>query len=188
MGTPGFTAQRCTEGVYGDWSHHFMIADNSNRVTPQIGGTVYHMCCPSGDCDSTFCPNNNGAHVTCTNGKANTSCNNPLPSCFLSTACVSALSLPDDCDELATLRWFRDTHLMTRAEGRDLVSEYYRIAPTLCKLISQRQDAEDIYRRLFSDLVQKTVWLIKEAHYELACAHYRHMTYALRRELVCQSA
>lgn len=56
--------------------------------------------------------------------------------CFLTSACVEYLGLPDDCKELTTLRTIRDKVLKATGEGRGLVDEYYRIAPALVEKIN----------------------------------------------------
>ena len=53
------------------------LSDELGRATAEqfgFGLHCYEMCCPSGDCDSTCCVNE-GAHVDCPDGHANTSCN-----------------------------------------------------------------------------------------------------------------
>jgi len=51
--------------------------------------------------------------------------------CFLTTACALARDLPDDCEELTTLRGFRDGALMRRPEGPALVEQYDVVAPRI---------------------------------------------------------
>ena len=38
--------------------------------------------------------------------------------CFLTSACVEAMNLPDDCEELMILRKFRDTWLVKQPGGQ----------------------------------------------------------------------
>src|SRR5262249_51645401 len=49
--------------------------------------------------------------------------------CYISTAAVHALGLPDDGPELNALRRFRDHVLLPTEPGRRAVAEYYEIAP-----------------------------------------------------------
>ena len=51
--------------------------------------------------------------------------------CFLTSACVEAKGLPDDCRELTVLRNFRDTYLKASADGQRDVCEYYHVAPMI---------------------------------------------------------
>ena len=45
--------------------------------------------------------------------------------CFLTSACVEAKGLADDCHELSVLRNFRENYLRTVPEGRREIAEYY---------------------------------------------------------------
>jgi hypothetical protein len=187
MPLPGFTGHYSLGPQRQLYSRRSAANWPGKGIIPQIGGTVYHMCCPSGDCDSTFCPNNDGAHVDCDprTGKANTSCNNPLPGCFLSSACIAARGLPDDCEELRRLRWFRDAHLKGTSGGIELINEYYRIAPGICRAIAQRSDSKAIYNHLYDELVQRTLLLIRELKFEVACHHYLRVTCELKEQMGC---
>lgn len=62
--------------------------------------------------------------------------------CFLTTACVEELGLPDDCMELQVLRGFRDGALRPSAGGDKLVELYYELAPiVLARLPEDRRSA-----------------------------------------------
>ena len=102
--------------------------------------------------------------------------------CFLTTACTMALSLPDDCDELVTLRRFRDSYMLTFEDGRSEVKEYYAIAPQIAKAISVRPNALAIYLRIFDEIVSPCVKLIKEGRLELARDTYRKACRVLQAE------
>jgi hypothetical protein len=171
---PGFSAQNAIREA-SNRSPFRRGRKSTNGVILQVGGSVYRMCCPSGDCDSTFCPNNDGAHVTCTNGKANTSCNNPTP-CFLTTACTAARGLADDCTELAALRKVRDSYLMHSEHGRALVADYYRLAPHLCTLITLHPKSMHMYDDLYRGLVIPSVRLAEAGNLLGACDYYEQFT------------
>lgn len=66
----------------------------------------------------------------------------PSP-CFLTTACVDALGLKDDCLELRTLRAFRDGPMRSMPNGARIAANYYEIAPALLARIpaAARADA-----------------------------------------------
>lgn len=51
--------------------------------------------------------------------------------CFISTAVCNSQNLPDDCDELVTLRSFRDNKLLNDSSVSHLVFEYYEKSPSL---------------------------------------------------------
>jgi hypothetical protein len=93
--------------------------------------------------------------------------------CFLTTACVETLGFPDNCDELTTLRQFRDSFMLSFDEGKAEVKEYYERAPKIVKAISARPDAPMIYRRIFEEIILPCVKFIKQGHLEPARATYK---------------
>jgi len=82
--------------------------------------------------------------------------------CFLTTACCQHRHLPDDCHELTTLRSFRDTYLNESEDGKNLVKEYYRIAPAIVSKIMVHPQKNEILDTIYSE-VCRIVALI-EAH------------------------
>lgn len=53
--------------------------------------------------------------------------------CFITTAMCEYYELPDDCEELETLRSFRDTYMESTPEMAAKVKEYYQVAPGYCE-------------------------------------------------------
>ena len=90
--------------------------------------------------------------------------------CFFTTAACTYKGLPDDCHELQTLRVFRDTVLMSSAEGRDLVQRYYEVAPSIVERLTDKSDLDDVWRS-----VQKCVIAISENRHKEAVEIYREM-------------
>ena len=93
--------------------------------------------------------------------------------CFLTTACIRAKNLPDDCDELQTIRYFRDGWLKKQAEGPALTEEYYTVAPKIVEAVNQSEDASAVWNRLYEELVLPCVWLIKVGKMEDALYLYK---------------
>ncbi len=58
--------------------------------------------------------------------------------CFVSTLVFNYLGKDDNCQELNTLRKFRDEYLLASSEGRVMVESYYRLAPSLMIIICLR--------------------------------------------------
>lgn len=81
--------------------------------------------------------------------------------CFLTSACTESLGLSDDCDELETLRAFRDRKKLASSEFTNLVEEYYRIAPCIVARINALPERKDIYSQLYRDMVAPCVSMIK---------------------------
>lgn len=99
--------------------------------------------------------------------------------CYLTTACVSAMNLPDDCLELNVLRNFRDRYLMPQQPGRRAVKEYYRIAQEIVQAIDEREDVQNIWQSTYRDIMY-AVSLVLSGDFERAFKHYQQMTSKLR--------
>lgn len=91
--------------------------------------------------------------------------------CFITTACVQAQGLPDDCVELETLRAFRDGHVLRLDGGEALVADYYAHAPAIVAAIDRRPDADAIYAGLYERLVARSVDLIRAGEADEAVRH-----------------
>jgi len=95
-----------------------------------------------------------------------TSSSNASGGCFLTTACCEWRGLPDDCDELTTLRNFRDSYV-----PKSKVDEYYRIAPTIVEKVRGNKEAlEFIYQT-----VKRCVTLVKAGEPVNAMSVYEGM-------------
>lgn len=77
----------------------------------------------------------------------------PGSQCFITTAVCKAANLPDDTWQLMKLRTFRDEYLLSTAEGKALVKEYYRIAPAIVELIDALPTARSIYNYLNNNFI-----------------------------------
>lgn len=99
--------------------------------------------------------------------------------CYLTTACVIAKDLPDDCAELQTLRTFRDEYLNSTEGGRQDIEQYYRCAPKLVKTLDKLPDSKQVYDRIYAELVIPCVEFIKDRKYEEAYNLYHDYTVSL---------
>lgn len=99
--------------------------------------------------------------------------------CYLTTACVKARRLPDQCMELQTLRAFRDDVLAHRPGGLMEIEQYYQMAPDIVAQINQRKDAVEIWNRVYDELVSPCVQLIQESRNEEAFQLYKTYSLAL---------
>ncbi|MBQ9030229.1 MAG: hypothetical protein IJ106_02085 [Parasporobacterium sp.] len=100
--------------------------------------------------------------------------------CYLTSACIRAAHLPDDCEELTVLRWFRDHYLKNLPGGEEDIREYYRIAPGIADAINRREDAENIWNRIYHDLILKCVSLIRDGDYQATYRMYKEYTLNLQ--------
>jgi hypothetical protein len=98
--------------------------------------------------------------------------------CFLTTACVRYFGLPDNCEQLTILRNYRDTYLGASDEGRELVEEYYRIAPVLVRKINKDSKRAGIYTYIY-DVIRRSCDFIGLNDYQGAEKAYRAMVHNL---------
>lgn len=92
--------------------------------------------------------------------------------CFITTAVTKAKGLPDDCEELQSLRNFRDSYMLATEEGKVLVKLYYAVAPSIVEAIDSRPDAASVYARLDSLFIQPALHRIGSGELEVALGIY----------------
>ncbi|ARP49999.1 MULTISPECIES: CFI-box-CTERM domain-containing protein [Caproicibacterium] len=73
--------------------------------------------------------------------------------CYITTAVCHSLRKPDNCDELQTLRRFRDSWLLHQPGGHLLVQEYYTFAPTIAEAIDASPSRAQTYRSLWEQAI-----------------------------------
>ena len=113
--------------------------------------------------------------------EVSTDTNAEAGTCFLTTACVEARNLPDDCYELTTLRNFRDTYVQDLPEGKAIIGEYYDIAPRIIEKINSSKNSLSIYENLYDRLVQKSIELIELGRKKQAFENYRNIVRELKK-------
>lgn len=86
--------------------------------------------------------------------------------CYITTACVEHEGLPDNCDELQTMRQFRDTEIEKDDAFRQLVLEYYRNAPKIVEKINDQKDKDEILDHLYQDMIRPCVAYYKSGDTE----------------------
>jgi hypothetical protein len=101
---------------------------------------------------------------------------NKKSKCFITTAACNFKKLPDDCQQLQTLRHFRDSYLIQSAEGADLVKEYYRIAPRLAKRLSVADVNEFVWPSILECLAA-----IDSGNQKVAISVYQNMVFELQQ-------
>ena len=107
--------------------------------------------------------------------------------CFLTSACVEAKGLPDDCHELSILRSFRDGYLSSLPGGREEVAEYYFIAPQIVAAIKDRANAPAIFNSIYEKLVCPCVEMIERGENENAHKLYRDSVRQLQTQYLAQN-
>ena len=100
--------------------------------------------------------------------------------CYLTSACVEAKGLPDDCEELTVLRDFRDNWMKQQPGGAEEIAEYYATAPQIVTEINKRADAREIWNALYDALVVPCVQMIQAGAMEQARKLFREMSLSLK--------
>lgn len=93
--------------------------------------------------------------------------------CYLTSACTEAKGLPDDCDELTTLRFFRDSYLKNREGGIADIHEYYEKAPAIVAAIKSCENPMPVFEAIYQELIIPCVKMIKQAQYEETYKAYK---------------
>ena len=102
--------------------------------------------------------------------------------CYLTSACVAAKGLPDNCEQLQTLRAFRDRYLASQPGGREEIDRYYALAPGIVDSINQRADAASVWNRIYGEMIAPCVEMIRAGQNEQA--HQLYKAYSLRLEIL----
>jgi len=95
--------------------------------------------------------------------------------CFITTACCELQGKPDNCEELTTLRAFRDGWLLSQSFGVHEIATYYRVAPLMLEDIRKRADGDIILMELWGDYIAPCVDLIKSDRNQEAYERYVQM-------------
>ncbi len=96
------------------------------------------------------------------------------PSCFLTSACVDYYGKTDDCYELETLRRMRDEHLVVMDGGKELISQYYKIAPQIVEKINNSEKRDKYYEFIY-EVIQNCISCFEEDKKAEAVEKYKNM-------------
>ena len=95
--------------------------------------------------------------------------------CFLTTAVCEYLGKADDCEELTTLRAYRDNWLAKQPGGRELIEEYYAIAPGIVRAMKESARYGEICEELLARYIRPCLALIAEGKNEECKLLYMEM-------------
>lgn len=95
--------------------------------------------------------------------------------CFITTAVCEKLGKSDDCFELTTLRHYRDTWLINSDGGKELIEEYYRIAPLIVSKIKTSDKFDEHCQYLLTNYINPCLDMIAISEYEKCRDKYIEM-------------
>ena len=102
--------------------------------------------------------------------------------CYITTAACQFRGMDDNCAELNLLRDYRDTYMVSRAGGEDLILEYYDIAPSIVKHINSRSDAAQIYDGIWKEYIGPCIDLIRKGEMETCLELYSRMVLEMKQQ------
>lgn len=95
--------------------------------------------------------------------------------CFITTAVCEYEGKSDDCAELQSFRSFRDGWLSETDGGRELIEEYYEIAPSIVRMIDLCDDRAAVYGMLRRRYLTPCFDSIKQQDYPACQKRYVQM-------------
>lgn len=97
--------------------------------------------------------------------------------CFITTAVVDWLKLPDDGHLMFTLRKFRDEYLKTNPIRNEDVKEYYEIAPEIVKKVQMFPEGVQgyVWNTAFDKYIVPCYHMILDNRLEAAHTHYKEL-------------
>lgn len=101
-------------------------------------------------------------------------------SCFITTAVCESLGKSDDCYELTTFRKFRDEWLVNQPNGKNLIAEYYAIAPAIVSKINLLSDSAQVYKNLLQSYLKPCLVFIERGDNQACKQLYTEMVTYLK--------
>lgn len=154
---------------YYHWDHGYAC----RRTGKNVNEDIYYKYCRC-TLDYQDCPIYKGQSSSSSSSSG----------CFLTSACVEAKGLPDDCHELTTLRRFRDEYMAAQPCGQCEINHYYHVAPAIVAQIKAQPDALAVFERIYTELVLPCVALIEAGDNEAAHARYRDYVLQLEKQYI----
>ena len=103
--------------------------------------------------------------------------------CYLTTACMIHMKdhFDDNCEELTTLRWFRDNFVSIED-----INNYYRKAPIIVGKIDSITNNQAIYEYIYDNIVLVCVKAIKNGDYRFAYDRYKNSLISLEEQFLSE--
>lgn len=106
--------------------------------------------------------------------------------CYITTAVCETLHKDDNCYELMMFRSFRDNYLYQQEDGKSLVEEYYKVAPTIVQRINQLEDRDRIYSSIWEKHLKDCLLAIEAGNDSQCMDMYCQMVKTLEKEYILQ--
>lgn len=102
--------------------------------------------------------------------------------CFITTAVCLTLGKPDRCEELSTMRSFRDQWLRNQPGGPELIEDYYKTAPGIVEEIDRKPERKSIYEAIYRNYILPCVEHAKRKEFTESQRIYVRMVETLKAQ------
>lgn len=102
--------------------------------------------------------------------------------CFITTAVCMTLGKPDICEELSTMRMFRDSWLCNQSDGPALIEEYYIVAPRIVDAINCKENRKSIFEAIYREYILPCVENAKAGNFSASKQIYVQMVNSLKAQ------
>ena len=82
------------------------------------------------------------------------------------------------------MKQFRDGYFSESTEGKQLIQEYYDIAPTIVKRIDRQENRKELYQDLYEEYLVPCIRKIEEQDYEACKTLYQDMVLKLKERYI----
>lgn len=108
----------------------------------------------------------------------------PSKGCFITTAVCDSFGKADDCYELTAFRNFRDKWLVNQSNGKNLIAEYYNIAPKIVEKINSLANSAEVYKNIWNDYLSKCLNFIESGENSKCKKIYVEMVNTLKEKFL----
>ncbi len=102
--------------------------------------------------------------------------------CYVTTAVCLSLGKKEDCREIRLLKDYRDGFLLSESDGKQLIDEYYDIAPTIVNRINKSPYAKDTFKKIYNNYISPCIDLIDQERFKDCKTLYVRMMHVLKQE------
>lgn len=85
--------------------------------------------------------------------------------CFITTAVCESFAKPDNCYELTAFRNFRNNWLAKQPEGKNIIDQYYDVAPGIVAAIDKNPNRNAIYAGIWKDYLSDCLSFIENRQF-----------------------
>lgn len=103
--------------------------------------------------------------------------------CYITTACLDAMGLPQDSLEMKAIKALTKEHILKSFQGKKDYILYGRKAPAIVQAIDARNDSCEIWKRVYSSLRNITN-IVFSGNYQKGHQQYKDLVLGLENEFV----